>query len=102
MIHVLHDHEQGQKMNLKIEAMPLYGLERVLGEDDAIPNEGPTVKFKLFDDDGELYYSGILTDDDECVNQMAALRWGEAEAGAAIIKVLRPSMEKTEWVQEIA
>jgi hypothetical protein len=59
--------------------------------------ELPKVKFKLFDDDGELYYEGRLHDDDECLNQSAALDFGMADAGCTTIKVLRDG----EWVQEI-
>src|SRR5215471_15138251 len=98
MIKVEKDHIDGDSINLTISSMPLYGIERVLGESDEIPNIGEEIPFKLFDDDGELYYSGILTDDDECENQTAALRWGESYAGCTRIEVFRNG----EWDQEIS
>jgi hypothetical protein len=55
------------------------------------------VKFRLYDDDGELYYEGVLEDDDDCENQTAALRWGESMAGCTRITVERDG----EYVQEI-
>lgn len=98
MIHVTRDHLDGVAMDERIVDAPLYGLERLMGIDPALPTDGlPTVRFKLFDDDGELYYSGVLSDDDECENQIAALRWGETMAGCAIVKVKRDG----EYVQEI-
>lgn len=60
-------------------------------------SEWKPVRFRLWDDDGELYYSGVLNDDDDCVSQQAALEWGEVMAGATVIKVLRDG----EWIQEI-
>ncbi len=60
---------------------------------------GPFVVFRLYDDDGELYYQGMLNDDDECENQMAALAWGEADSGCTTIKVWRWKTGK--WEQEI-
>jgi hypothetical protein len=83
--------------NFTLDVMPLYGMERVMGMDDAIPNDGPTVEFKLYDDDGGYCYGGVLTDDDECLNQSAALRWGESDYGATVIKVKRDG----KWIVEI-
>ena len=76
---------------------PQYGIERAMGVDPSIPAGDNLVKFRLFDDDGELYYEGRLTDDDDCENQSAALRFGEADAGATVILVERNG----EWVMEI-
>lgn len=98
MIRVAYDHLDGKRMSEEIDETPLYGMERVLGIDPALPAFGlPFVRFQLFDDDGELYYSGALSDDDECENQSAALRWGEAMAGCTTIKVERQG----KYVQEI-
>lgn len=58
---------------------------------------GERIPFRLFDDDGELYYEGVLDDDPECINQSEALRFGELDAGCTTIKVLRGD----EWVQDI-
>ncbi len=79
-----------------IDRMPMYGMERAMGLDDTLPSAKQTVKFRLYDDDDELYYEGDLDDDDECVNQSAALRWGETMAGCAKIKVLRDGEYKFE------
>jgi len=57
------------------------------------------IDFQMFDDDGELYYEGRLHDDDECLNQSAALKWGEGDAGCTTIKVNRHDGKG--WVQEI-
>lgn len=98
MILVARDHLDGEKMSLEIHECPQYALERILGIDPSLPAFGlPFVRFQLFDDDGELYYSGALSDDDECENQSAALRWGEAMAGCTTIKVERQG----KYVQEI-
>lgn len=85
-----------------IATMPLYGLEKAMGnfgEDDVLPTarDKPPVEFRMYDDDGELYYEGVVDDDDECINQSAALRFGEADAGCTTIKVKRDG----EWKQEI-
>lgn len=80
-----------------IGQMPRYGIERAMGEDDSLPRVSKCVDFRMYDDDGELYYEGLLDDDDECVNQIAALRFGEADAGCTTIRVKRNG----EWVQEI-
>jgi hypothetical protein len=100
MIRLAYDHLDGERMSEEIHEMPLYAMERIIGmEDTALPVHGlPCVRFQLFDDDGELYYSGALSDDDECENQTAALRWGEAMAGCTTVKVERNG----KFVQEIS
>lgn len=99
MIRVAYDHDAGEKMAVEIDEMPLYGLERAMGVPAEIPAFGLSfVNFKLFDDDGNLLYSGALSDDDECANQSAVLRWGETMAGATVVKVERNG----QYVQEIA
>lgn len=81
----------------ELNERPLFGVERVFGVEPGIPSEGRRVQFRLYDDDGILYYEGKLTDDDECANQMAALTWGTSFAGCTYIKVNRAGT----WVQEI-
>jgi len=55
-------------------------------------------RFRLYDDDGELYYSGWLLDDDgELLVQQWVLAWGMAYAGCTTIKVFKNG----KWVQEI-
>lgn len=86
-----------QDGELSVTRMPLYGIERAAGLDDRLPTAETSVKFRLYDDDGELYYEGVLEDDDDCENQTAALRWGESMAGCTRITVERDG----EYVQEI-
>lgn len=93
MISIAHP-EHGE---IELDRMPLYGIERALGEDDSLPVAESRVAFKLYDDDGEFIYGGMLDDDDECVNQSAALRYGESDEGATVIKVKRGA----DWRQEI-
>ena len=93
MIKIKHP-ERGEVI---VESMPLYGLERAAGLPDVIPDEGDTVEFKLYDDDGGYCYGGTLTDDVEGTNQLAALRYGETDYGATLILVKRNG----KWIQEI-
>lgn len=99
----IFDGEGQTRAGVTIDTMPQYIIERILGEgEQTLPDaldvgEGKLVRFRLYDDDGELYYEGRLHDDDECVNQSAALRFGESDAGCTTIKVLRDG----EWKQEI-
>jgi len=64
-----------------------------------LPEKGlPLIKFRLYDDDGELYYEGVLHDDNECLNQQAALTYGMIDAGCTTIKVKRGRV----WTQDIS
>ena len=95
----MYDHFDERPCEYVIESLPQYGMERLVGMDDSIPNGNlPTVKFKMFDDDGGLMCSGELDDDPDCANQSAALRWGESMYGCTVIKVERDR----KFVQEIA
>lgn len=73
----------------------------VIGEEEKQLPDGldgfPAIPFRMYDDDGELYYEGQLSDDPDCANQSAALRFGESDAGCTRIEVLRDG----EWKQEI-
>lgn len=80
-----------------VTAMPLYGIERAAGFNGSIPMSGQRIEFRLKDDDGEIYYVGELDDDEESLNQQAALRWGESDAGCTTIEVKRDG----KWIQEI-
>jgi hypothetical protein len=63
-----------------------------------LDEEGTTRKrFRLYDDDEILYYSGYFYDDDECLNQMQLLDWGMYDSGCTIIKVA----EGSEFIEEI-
>lgn len=84
-------------VNIEVYKMPLYGIERAAGVDDALPANGNVISFRLYDDDDNLVLSGNLDDDEECTNQTAALRYGESYAGATRIDVQRDG----EWCTEI-
>lgn len=95
---VTYDHLNKKETAYIISEMPLYGVERMMGESSALPNVwDKVIEFQLYDDDDELYYSGLLHDDDDCLNQSAVLRWGETMGGCTLIKVKRDG----EWVVEI-
>jgi len=85
------------RVGYKLDVMPLYGIEKVMGIDDEIPTASTKVEFRLRDEDGEVHYQGVLDDDDDCENQSAALRFGESDTGACIIEVKRNGA----WVMEI-
>jgi hypothetical protein len=98
MIRFARDHDENQPMSVEVAEMPLYGIERAMGMDTELPAFGLAfVRFELYDDDGNLLYSGALSDDDEALNQTAALRCGETWAGATVVKVERDGR----FVQEI-
>lgn len=59
--------------------------------------DGPKMRFRLLDDDNEVYYGGWLLNDDECINQQIILDWAMHDSGAVIIQV----KVNNEWVQEI-
>lgn len=68
--------------------------------DGTLIAEGPVVAFRLYDDDGELYYEGVFGDaeDDNGDTQYdAVLNFGEYDAGCTTVKVNRGNA----WVQEI-
>jgi hypothetical protein len=74
------------------------------GEGDPVPSrvglgsgelEGPTFRFRIRDDDGEVYYGGVADDaaarDDEAPGGLyTALQWATHDAGATDLQV-RPS-----------
>lgn len=55
-------------------------------------NGGAPIRFKLYDDDGELYYSGICDpaalDEDESADSLyACLQWAMGDAGATDLRI---------------
>lgn len=52
-----------------------------------------TIKFKLYDDDGELYYKGVTTDGPEEII-FAPLDWAAWNAGCTYMKVKN---DKGKW-----
>lgn len=59
--------------------------------------EGDKVRFRLLDDDGEVYYGGWLLNDDDCLNQQVALAWAMRDAGCTEVQIKKDE----EWVTEI-
>lgn len=98
MTHIitLRDKETGEYHRLN--TMPQYAIERLIGADDSLAEAPTVVECQLWDDDGELCATGTVPDDDECENQVAALRYGETCWGCTRIMVKRNGG----WVQEIA
>jgi hypothetical protein len=80
-----------------LPSIPLYGVERMAGVPDKLVDEGDPLPFICMDDDGCLTHAGWLRNDDECVNQSAALRYAETDAGATRILMFGPNG----WEQEI-
>lgn len=79
-------------------AAAMLGFEsEKLPTHDESGKELPLIRFRLFDDDGELYYAGELHDDGECENQSAALAFGANDAGCTEILVERDGR----WTQEL-
>ena len=58
---------------------------------------GDTVRFRVKDDDGEVYYGGWLINDPYGNVQYNVLKWAEHDAGATTIEVKLNG----KWVQEI-
>ena len=103
---ILHDYiyvkgEETPAVGISEEHMRIPAIAVTLGyESPPLPGKPlKAIDFRLYDDDGELYYGGRLHDDDECENQSAALKWGEGFAGCTTIKVNR--QDGKGWVQEI-
>lgn len=94
--HVAQDGDRNRE-GMAFNNMPQYGMERAAGLDDTLPRGFTCLPFQLWDEDGELHYEGVLSDDPDATNQLAALRFGESDTGATIIKVLRDG----EWKVEI-
>jgi hypothetical protein len=55
-------------------------------------------RFRLLDDDREVYYGGWLLNDDGCIVQMMVSSWGTYDAGAIHIEIKKDD----KWVMEIA
>lgn len=92
------DPPNASRVGTTISYMPKYGIERAMDpREEFLSQKGQYIRFRLKDDDGEIYYEGQLTDDEDCQNQTAALRWGESDAGCTTIEVKRDG----KWTQEI-
>jgi len=59
--------------------------------------KSPKTRFRLKDDDGEVYYGGWLLNDDFCAVQEIVLKWGTWDAGCTTIEV----KVNNEWKQEM-
>lgn len=60
---------------------------------------GDVVRFRMKDDDGNVYYGGWLHNDPEGLNQQAALAYGMHDAGCTTIEVKDQGSRL--WRQEI-
>lgn len=74
------------------------GLGPILPEIIELPTTNEKTRFRMKDDDGEVYYGGWLHNDDEGLNQQAALEFGMHDAGCTTIEVKIGN----EWKQEIS
>lgn len=77
------------------------GFESLVGKEwEANEGEysGPNRHFRMYDDDGELYYEGWLIDDDDAMVQSEVLRWGMWDSGCTTLKILN---NNNEWEQVI-
>jgi hypothetical protein len=72
------------------------GDESEVGRSSLAAIEGPTFRFRILDDDGEVYYGGVadaaaaIDDMDEDGGLYIALKWAENNAGATDLQ-MRPS-----------
>ena len=73
------------------------GLGPIMPEIITLPH-GPVARFRMRDDDGEVYYGGWLHNDDDCLNQQAALDFGMCDAGCTIIEI---KVGNGKWKQEM-
>jgi hypothetical protein len=58
------------------------------------------VRFRLLDDDGEVYYGGWLLDDVDCFVQDAVLEWGKYDSGCTTIEV-KDDKPGSNWRRDI-
>lgn len=58
--------------------------------------ENVKLRFRLLDDDEEVYYGGWLYNDNDCEVQLKVLLWGMQYAGCTIIEVNRDGNWKRE------
>ena len=86
--HVTQDHLASQFP----EDFPSNGLDgshvRSFGWDETNPEKADRISFRMYDDDGELYFTGECTDQCFC-----PLDWGRADSGATEIKYQQPDGE---------
>lgn len=62
-----------------------------------LPTTDKLIRFRMKDDDGEIYYEGELHNDSEAKNQLMALEFGKFDAGCTTIEV----KVGRKWIQEI-
>ena len=83
-----------------VDELKDYYSRQNMGEQlqpDWSPGSTEQIRFRLLDDDREVYYGGWLLNDDECLVQMMVSAWGTYDAGAIHIEIKRGE----EWVMEI-
>lgn len=74
------------------------GLGPIMPEIIELPTTEEKTSFRMKDDDGQVYYGGWLHNDDEGLNQQAALDFGMHDAGCTTIEVNIDG----KWIQEIS
>lgn len=60
--------------------------------------DAPKTRFRLKDDDEEVYYGGWLFNDADCEVQFEVLRWAMVDSGCTIIEIKN---DNGNWRQEI-
>lgn len=65
---------------------------------ESIQFDEKSSRFRLKDDDGNIYYGGWLFDDRGCALQQLVLEWGAHDSGCTTIEVKN---DKGEWVQHL-
>lgn len=91
--------EEGEEKRVGVKGDTInIGMHPILPEYLNLPG-GPIVRFRLKDDDGEVYYGGWLHNDGEGLNQQAALAYGKTDAGCTTIEI--KSGNDRNWRQEI-
>ena len=65
------------------------GRQFIVGFDDERDGPETSEHFALFDDDGEIYYSGILRGDIEGLDRLYSdlFDWGAADAGTTLLEI---------------
>ena len=81
-------HSTDAAMERGIEPLTAAHLEpiepRNFGAGRGTPGEG--VRFRLYDDDGNLYYAGVMHTDGSEDEDFAPLEWGRHDSGCTYMK----------------
>lgn len=93
------DEPLATRVGLEWNAVPGLDYDYAFNSHAVAPDSVPFEKtrFRLLDDDREVYYGGWLYNDVQGTNQFVALKWAEHDAGCTEIQVKK----NDEWVTEI-